>query len=122
MTDVARPREHNANPLEAVIDKSKTGFLFFSLILSNDSPRAVIVNRGALARIPNERNDGKCTVCRPVKQMLSVRLGRDYPTLLLIQPIRLSQETLEYRLYRENCILRLSPQTNHRLGRLDKIF
>ena len=121
MTDVARPREHDSNLLEAVIDKSKTGFLFFSLILSNNSPRTVIVNRGALTRIPDERNDGKCTVCRPVKQMLSVRLGRDYPTLLFIQPVGFSQETAEYRLNCENYIIRLSPQTNHRFDRLDKI-
>ena len=53
MTDVTRPREHNSNPLQAVIRNSKTALLFLAVVLPNDSPRTMLVNRGTLSGIPN---------------------------------------------------------------------
>ena len=59
MTDISRTRKHNSNPFQAIIRNSKTALLFLAVVLPNDSPRTMIVNRGTLSGIPNERDDGK---------------------------------------------------------------
>src|ERR1700756_5526805 len=74
MTDVTRMRDHKSNPLQAVIDNSKTALLFLAFVLPNNSPRTMIVNRRTLSGIPNERNDRKGMIGRPIKEILRIGL------------------------------------------------
>src|SRR5215471_6519441 len=120
MTDVTRTREHNSNPLDTVIDNSKTAFLFLAFILPNDSPRAVIVNWRAMAGIPNERNDGKGMIGRPIKKVLRVRLLSNWATVLLVQQIGFSYKTSEQRFDCNNRIFWFPHMPNHRFGRINK--
>ena len=95
MTHVTRTRERNSNLLQAVSGNSKAALLFLAAVLPNDSPRTMIVNRGALSGIPNERNDGKGTIGGPMKKILRIGLGPNGATVLLFQPIGLSHKTSE---------------------------
>jgi len=92
MTDVTGPRDHNANSLETVVGNSKPDLLFLAFVLPNDSPRTMVVNRGTLARIPDERNDGKRAIGRPIKKVLRVRPGWNYSTILFLQPITIGDK------------------------------
>ena len=92
MTDVTRTREHNSNPFQAIMDNSKTA-LFLAVVLPNDSPRTMLVNRGTLSGIPNERDDGKGMIGGPIKKILRIGLGPNGATVLLFQPIGLSHKT-----------------------------
>ena len=121
MTDVARTRERSSNQLQLVIDNSKPALLFLAFILPNDSSRTMIVNRRTLARIPNERNNGKGVIGRPIEKVLCIRLGWNCATVLFIQPIALRHKTSEQRLDSKNRILRFLNKTNRRLNGVDKI-
>jgi hypothetical protein len=92
MADVARAGGHNSDALETVMADSKAVLLFLALILANDSPRTMVVNRGTLARIPDERNDGKRAIGRPIKKVLRVRPGWNYSTILFLQPITIGDK------------------------------
>ena len=93
MTDISRTRKHNSNPFQAIIRNSKTVLLFLAVVLPNDSPRTMIVNRGTLSGIPNERDDGKGMIGGPIKKILGIGLGPNGATVLLFQPIGLSHKT-----------------------------
>ena len=121
MTDVTRMRDHKRNPLETVINNSKTALLFLTLILPNDSPRTMIMNRRTLARIPNERYDRKGVIGRPIKKVLCIRLGVNCTTVFLLQPIALGNKTTEQRLDCKNRMFRFLHMPNHCSGRVNKI-
>src|SRR5262245_49335041 len=121
MTNIARMRENNFNPFETVLANSKTAFLFLALILRNYAPRTMIVNRRTLARIPNERDDGKSMVGRPVKKVLSISPGPNCPAILLFQPTSLSDKLSEQRLDCKYYVFRFLHTANHRFGGVHKI-
>src|SRR5215471_8461942 len=102
MTHVPGMRDHDCNPLDAVINKSKTALFFLALILPDDSPRTVVVNRGTLTRIPDEGNYRKSMIRRPIKKVLRIRLRRDSAAILLYQPSGLFHKTPDQRLDRKN--------------------
>ena len=66
MADIARMCERNPDPLETLIDNSETGLFLVALILSNNALNPMIMDRRALTRIPNERNDGKAAIDRSI--------------------------------------------------------
>jgi hypothetical protein len=86
MADIARACGPYSNVLETVVGNSEADLFFLALILANDPPRAMIVNRGSLARTPDERNDGKGVIGRAIKKVLRVRFGWDCPSILFLQP------------------------------------
>src|SRR5262245_40470818 len=121
MTDVTGTRERDSNALEAVIENSKAGLLFLALILPDHSPRTVIVNRGTLARVPNERNDGEGAVRRPIKKVLRIGLRGNGPAILLLQPIGLRYKTSQERLDCKDGIFRFPALADHRFYRHNEI-
>lgn len=92
MADVTRAGRHNSDALETVIADAEAVLLFLALILANDPPRTMVVNRGTLAGIPDERNDGKGVIGRPIKKVLRVRLGWNCPSILFLEPIAIGDK------------------------------
>jgi len=92
MVDVTRAGAHYTNVLETVVGNPEAGLFFLALILANDSPRAMIVNRGSLTWIPDKRNDGKSVIGRPIKTVLRVGFGWNCPSILFLQPIALGNK------------------------------
>src|SRR5215468_648915 len=95
MTDIAGPRDHNANPLGTGVGNSKPGLLLLAVILPDDSPRTMVVNRGTLTRIPDERHDRKGMIGRPIEKVLRIRLGRNRTTRFFVQPIAIGHKRSE---------------------------
>ena len=61
-------------PLMTIIVES-VGDLFLAALIDADHARGdVIVDRGALARLPNERHDAKVAIGRAVEQVLAIVL------------------------------------------------
>src|SRR5579864_2939529 len=48
-----------------------------AFVLSDDSPGTMIVNRRALPRVPDKRNDRERMIRRAIKEILRIRLRRD---------------------------------------------
>ena len=92
MADIARACGPYSNVLETVVGNSEADLFFLALILANDPPRAMIVNRGSLARTPDERNDGKGVIGRPIEKVLGVRLGWECPAILFLEPIPIADK------------------------------
>jgi hypothetical protein len=97
MADVTGTGGHNSDVLEPVMADSESALLFLAFILTDNSPGTMIVNRGALARIPDERNDGKEKIGRTIKKVLRIRLGWNRPAIFFLQPIPISNKTPHQR-------------------------
>src|SRR5262249_41961444 len=120
MTHVAWPRDDDSNPLQPVIENSKTAFLFFALVLADHSPPTVVVYRGAVPGSPNKRNNRKGLVSRPIQKVLRIGLRGNCAAPLLLQPAWLHHETPQERFNRQNRISRLLYFTNDGFGSSDK--